>query len=610
MANSWDVVSQTPAPKPTSSPATDPWSVVGQTPAQNPQTEQPAPEQPGFFERAYQTSGLKGMVDEAKSKADEDVAVMDDAVKAIKEGRYGHAAEALLTHIARRGGQAALGPGGEMLKSTAQSTIQHAGSAIDAAKKGDVGSAVENAAAAVPVLGQVGEQIGKPLGEDIGNKNYAGVAGDVVGGIPSVLGTAKAGGELAEGGAAPEPAPKTASAEETTPNARPLKQAGERVQQEAKTVRDTKGKAVGAAKEAVASKLPEGDKPFPKGGALSKAAQTVLKDTADTEQLAGAKDPDMSDVRAMADHLSKGENAKGEPLSADPTQADAIKRAFDQKIDALQTKVATGGNATALKHLQSLKSAFSDDLYDAYEKYGDPDAAQKLRAASKDYAQTVADQTSGPAKSIFRNKSPEKIVDGIVSGGAKSQSAVESIVRNTSEEGKATLRDSVLKRLYDKSSSPDGTLDMIKARKQLYAMGDTAKVLFGDKLKETTDFLDAASKRQQDLIDKASKTSAGKKIASRITRIAGAGTGALVAGVPGAVVGEVAADAANDSLFQNGRSGAVKIGISPTERIVLSPAEASAKRPLITKFLKAKTVADRASAYAAITKKPEQKDSE
>jgi hypothetical protein len=46
-----------------------------------------------------------------------------------------------------------------------------------------------------------------------------------------------------------------------------------------------------------------------------------------------------------------------------------------------------------------------------------------------------------------------------------------------------------------------------------------------------------------------------------------AGAGAIAGGPVGAIAGEAVADA----LFQQSRSGAVKIGISPTERIVLSP---------------------------------------
>ena len=83
--------------------------------------------------------------------------------------------------------------------------------------------------------------------------------------------------------------------------------------------------------------------------------------------------------------------------------------------------------------------------------------------------------------------------------------------------------------------------------------------------------------------------------------MAGAGAGAIAGGPVGAIAGEAVADA----LFQQGRSGAVKIGISPTERIVLSPAGASANRGLLTRFLKAKATGQTAamvSAFNALAK--------
>ena len=51
--------------------------------------------------------------------------------------------------------------------------------------------------------------------------------------------------------------------------------------------------------------------------------------------------------------------------------------------------------------------------------------------------------------------------------------------------------------------------------------------------------------------------------------------------------------------FVLGESGAVKIGISPTERIVLSPAQAAAARPALTRFLKAKAAGNAVAMTAA-----------
>jgi hypothetical protein len=351
----------------------------------------------------------------------------------------------------------------------------------------------------------------------------------------------------------------------------------------------------------VAKSLPteESQLPFPTGGNLSKAAQAVLDDTASSNKLAGLKDPDMTAVEDMAKHLSEGKDATGNALTASPKEAESLNRAFNSKIDALESKAEQGGNATALRHLKNLKTAFNDDLFDAYEKYGDPDAAKSLRTANKEYAKIVSDQTYGPARGAIKSTSPEKIVSNIVSGGAKSQSQVESLMKNMSKEGQSVLRDSALKEIYRKNTLPDGTIDMTKARKAFYGMGDTAKALFGDKLQETSQFLDAAAKHQAKLEAAAQKTPIAQTILTKTAKAIGAGEGASIGGVPGAVAGYALADAATDALFQQGKSGAVKIGISPTEKIVLSPADAIKKRPLITKFLQAKASGKAAAVTSA-----------
>lgn len=678
-----------------------------------------APEQPSWFERTLQTSGIKNIIDQAKANYADQKASQDAVASAFKSGDYGAMAEAVLHHLAKGAGHAVGydpsqsvgqnagkvatkvlgGPLGEAAVDTAKNTYEHGKKAIEAgAKAGDegkplpVGEIAENAAEAVPVLGQMAEQSVKPLAEDVGTGNVSGAVGDVIGSIPNAIAAKELLTSPKPTATASETAPKTLSAEETTAQAKPLKEAGERVQTEAKAVRDTKGKAVAAAKEAVEKSLPKvaengskqglvksiphlefkedpltnsfaimrpdggqiinpatgypkralsvndalkwvgenqdavadqlgikipksGESEFPKAGKLKSVADKILSDTADTEQLAGAKDPDIAEVRDMADHLSKGQNAKGEPLLVDPKQADSIKRAFDQKIAALEGKVAQGGNAAALRHVKALKTAFNDDLFDSYEKYGDPEAAKALRSANKDYAQTVADQTQGPAKTSLKTQSPEKIVSNIVSGGAKSQSAVESLLKNSSKEGNAALRDSTLKEIYRQTSAKtaDGNIDMNAARQKFNAMGDAGKKLFGEKYDETKQFLDAAAKEQVRRTEAANKPSVGKTIVTKSLKAVGAAEGASLAGVPGAVAGYAAGEAVGDAIYQQGKSGAVKIGISPTERIVLSPADAVSKRPLITKFLNAKSAGKTAamtSAYNTIAGKPEKDDIE
>lgn len=495
------------------------------------------------------------------------------------------------------------------------------------------------------------------------------------------------------------------------------KAVGEKVQSSAQALRDTKGKAVGAAKDQVEASL-QGvadntaePSSFPKDGHLATTAKSVLDDIGSANQLAGAKDPDMADVEAMAGHLQKGANAQGEPLSVDPKQADSINRAFSAKIDGLQAKAEAGGNASALRHVRALKTAYNNDLFDAYEQQGDPAAAQNLRKLSKDYAQLVDEQTSGPARGLLKNPSPEKIVSSLVSGGSNSQSAIESLnkvapgakatlaegVKNeilsratkdgavdavkardmlnkmgvagktvlgdahkpfstlledaakkqtdTGESGLTAtqtsaperiisdivtggpkaqstvegllkrvktpenqdlIRNGVLNEIFRKNTSPEGLIDMAQARKDFYQLGDTAKSLYGSKLKDTYEYLDAAAKEQTARQVKADKTSAVSTIAKKAIKAVGTGSGALIGStlgpvgeIAGAISGGAVSNDVVEGLFNQGKSGAVKIGISPTEQIVLSPAEAAAKRSGITKFLKAKSTKNAAAMTAA-----------
>jgi hypothetical protein len=236
----------------------------------------------------------------------------------------------------------------------------------------------------------------------------------------------------------------------------------------------------------------------------------------------------MAEVESLAKQFTDGKTADGEPLSYNMEEAEAEKRALNAKIDSLQTKVLQGANGSALRHLKNLRAGFTDDLYDMYEQHGDAAAAQSVRNLGREYAKIVDDQTSRPAKAMLRNASPEKIVSTIVSNGAKSQSAVESLMRNMSEDGQATLRDSVLKEIYRKNTLPDGTIDMAKAQKTFNGMGDAAKTLFGDSHADTSKFLDTAAREQAAKTAAANKPSLLSKMGAKgAARMAGAGAGAI-----------------------------------------------------------------------------------
>jgi hypothetical protein len=376
----------------------------------------------------YQTSGLKSMVDAAKARADEDEAVRTEALGHIKSSDWGSAAELLLKHIGKRAISAPglAGPGLEAASGIAQNTYQHSKAAVQAARSGQPGEAVVQAAEAVPVVGSVAEQIGEPLGADLRNKNWSGAAGDVVsGGIQAAL--ALTGGEAAEG----DQARTVMSAEESAAKALPLKEAGQQIQSEAKAVRSAKGAELGPAKEALKKTLPEGQMPYPDSGQAAAIGKKVFDEIGSTKL--GLKDPDMAEVESLAKQFRDAKTADGKPLSYNMEEAEAEKRALNAKIDALQTKVLQGANGSALRHLKNLRAGFTDDLYDMYEQHGDAVAAQSVRDLGREYAKIVDDQTSGPARTMLKNASPEKIVSTIVSNAAKSQSAVESLMRNMAE---------------------------------------------------------------------------------------------------------------------------------------------------------------------------------
>jgi hypothetical protein len=258
--------------------------------------EQPGHEKPGFFDRVYQTRGIKSMVEAAKSHAAEDAAARDAALAAIKSNDFATAAETLLKHVAKRAVNAPgiAGPGLDAVSGVVQNTLQHGKAAYQAARSGKTGEAIAQGAEAVPLVGPLAAQVGEPLGEDLRNKNWWGAAGDIV------SGGLQAGLALVGGKASAAEAGDTLSAEETAARGLPLKAAGQKVtsevkaasqpatqfprnpeevqqalsqaaadnkglppkeagqavQQETQAARTAKGKQVGAAKETLKKSLP------------------------------------------------------------------------------------------------------------------------------------------------------------------------------------------------------------------------------------------------------------------------------------------------------------------------------------------------------------------
>jgi hypothetical protein len=164
------------------------------------------------LQRAYETSPIKSIVDMAKNewdqnkaKSDQDVAVQQQVATLIKQKDWGRAAETLLSHIAKGLGNSVMeSPGMEIVSGIAKSSYQHGKAAVNAARQGNTGEAIAQGAEAVPVLGQIAEQVGEPLGKDLKEGNYSGAVGDALGGASSIA-PLLAGGEGAEAEQAAKP---------------------------------------------------------------------------------------------------------------------------------------------------------------------------------------------------------------------------------------------------------------------------------------------------------------------------------------------------------------------------------------------------------------------
>jgi hypothetical protein len=233
-------------------------------------------DQPGFFSRAYETSGLKGIVDLGKATAQRPIDLYHQAVEAAQKGDWKSASEAA-NHLLAMPITAGLDDKDSPLRKAAtaiimqpvnavadefknqrkqgQGKVQAAVSTADnllnpatrvvnavhaaaprvksdiasgnyAGVAGDaIGAATENnAVGAVPLLGGAVQQVGGNLDTDLHNHNYGAVLGDVTGplatmGVGKLLGALGLGGEEAGAAAAdttgvkPPPIPG-----EVTPN--------------------------------------------------------------------------------------------------------------------------------------------------------------------------------------------------------------------------------------------------------------------------------------------------------------------------------------------------------------------------------------------------------
>lgn len=148
-----------------------------------------APAKPGFWERAYETSGAKGLIDTAKQR-DADLRAMYSRVgDHLENGDYGGA----LSEFAKHAGKVALQTGEDMpAVAILRSQASQIPKAIAAAKAGDYSTAVGRGLAAVtPLVGPAAADTGDKLGTDVGEGNWKGAAGDLTGFVgPLVAGKA------------------------------------------------------------------------------------------------------------------------------------------------------------------------------------------------------------------------------------------------------------------------------------------------------------------------------------------------------------------------------------------------------------------------------------
>lgn len=197
--------------------------------------------QPSGWDRFLQTSPIQGLINTAKSsfdssrqQAEDEQTAQKTAIGLIKSGDYGRALETLLGQVAKTAAPPGVVQGLSSLANVGKSSIQHGKAAYQAASQGNVGEAIAQGAEAVPVLGQVAEQIGEPLGKDAHDEFHkngkwsAGdpndpaanrMLGDIAGGATSAA-TALIGGGAAEDLLSPEAAEEgsAAASEPATPS--------------------------------------------------------------------------------------------------------------------------------------------------------------------------------------------------------------------------------------------------------------------------------------------------------------------------------------------------------------------------------------------------------
>lgn len=126
------------------------WTPVEDTGAWTPVQEKPEHEQPGFWQRTYENSGLQGIVSKVKELAND-----PDKLESLPY---------------------------DLVAGAAQAQYGQGKQAVQSAKAGNASETIGHGVAAItPFVGPMAAETGGKLGTDIGGVNYRGAAGDVAG---------------------------------------------------------------------------------------------------------------------------------------------------------------------------------------------------------------------------------------------------------------------------------------------------------------------------------------------------------------------------------------------------------------------------------------------
>lgn len=362
-----------PQPAQTQPSSMDVLSGLAQGTSAPPQQEQQQPEETDFFSRAYQASGIKGIVDDFKGKFEEahakevaNAEMRKQVMEMVKSGDYGTALETLLHHVATGAKKdiasdpaALLGPPGQI----AAGSAGHAIKGIKELAKGNIGEGIVEGVTAVPIVGPMARSIAEPGAADIKSGNLEGLAGDVIGGGAQISSLLLGKGKSAEGESGAL-RPKTVEA------------AGEKIPVRASTQEGAKAKVAGAVEYGADSgKLKQFDveKTQP---AVRKATSNVAAEAADTSRSAT--------VPAKEDAFGFGK-ASDELQARSKTVFKRLDELSDREFSEAQEDAANARQDYTAAGRKAYREALDrqESLFTKFQSEFEPGALDKAKAEWK-----------------------------------------------------------------------------------------------------------------------------------------------------------------------------------------------------------------------------------